>query len=674
MDAKSALIQGTRDQSIRYDVVKLLYGNVYTSMLMNALAMSFLVFGFSNPEIYQLKLYFWYATIILITIRLLDNLYWQFYLRGTSYDPLPPHLRFTVGAIASALLWSAYVSVLYHHMGTAEVMTTLVIISAMAGGASTILAPSRLLVAFYCTCLIIPVAVLGITDNRAEFNVLGFLGIGYWVMLLSVALKSSSFFSEAINLKKVNESLISELKMERNEVARANEALRITNEKLDDSNSTLEEEVIKRTDDIHRLSNRDPLTELLNRAGFNRHLASILKTTRELDNSLAVLFVDLDGFKQVNDGLGHQIGDKVLVEVATRLRRFCEPDHLARWGGDEFVMALPYANRETAVAIAQAARSGITIPILVDENQISLDATIGIAIFPEHGDTASLLIQEADVTMYEQKRIQPGTVGVFSAQIYDSIKEEQALREGLRQAISRRELSVVYQPIINSADNSLWAAEALLRWTFRDTPIGPDVFIPIAEKIGLIHEIGDWVLNRACIDAAQWTFGDNVAVSVNVSMLQLLDDNFIGALERALKSSGLAAERLHLEITESVFADNKEKVQMQVDAIKSRNIHISIDDFGTGFSSLSQLQTLNFDHIKIDRAFVQNLEEGSDTIIRATLLIAKEFGYKTVAEGIETLDHADRLTSMGVDCLQGYYYARPLPARDLAKWFEQHQQ
>ncbi|NMH59090.1 EAL domain-containing protein [Alteromonas sp. MYP5] len=641
---------------------------------MTVLAMGCLVFGFDNPEIYYLKLNFWFALLVIVVIRLADTLYWRFSLQGTEYDPEIPLLRFAAGAVANIVVWSAYVSVLYYHMGTMEIMTTLVVISAMAGGAATILAPSRLLVSLYCTLLILPVSILALTDMRSEFNIIGFLGIAYWLLLFSISLKSSAFFTQAIEIKKVNESLIGQLKMERNEVARANEALRITNEKLDESNSTLEEQVLKRTDDIHRLSHRDPLTELLNRAGFTRHLESILKTTRKLENSLAVLFVDLDGFKQVNDSLGHQVGDKVLIEVAARLKRFCETDHLARWGGDEFVMALPYANRDTAVAVAQAARSGITIPIFVEENQIILDATIGIATFPEHGDSASILIQEADVTMYEQKRIQPGTVGVFNAQLYDALKEEQALREGLRYAISRRELSVVYQPIINGGDNSVWAAEALLRWTFNDEPIRPDIFIPIAEKIGLIHEIGDWVLNRACIDAAQWSFGKEVAVSVNVSVIQLMDDNFIGALDRALKSAGLAPEKLHLEITESVFADNREKVQMQVNSIKSRNVQISIDDFGTGFSSLSQLQTLDFDHIKIDRAFVQNLEEGSDTIIRATLLIAKEFGYKTIGEGIETLDHAERLTRMGVDFLQGYYYARPLPVRELATWFEQHQQ
>ncbi|MCW8107228.1 EAL domain-containing protein [Alteromonas ponticola] len=674
MDVKSLLLARPEDQYSSYDVISLLHGNILIGLLMTILAMACLVFGFENPAIHSVKLYFWYTLIGIVMLRLADTLYWRLALQGTDYDPEIPLIRFSAGAIANITLWSAYVTVLYHHMNTMEIMTTLVIVSAMAGGAATLLAPSRPLVSLYCTLLILPVSILALTDMRYEFNVIGTLGVAYWILLFSISLKSSAFFSKAIEIKKINESLINQLKSERNEVARANEALKSINEKLDNSNVTLEEEVLKRTDDIHRLSNRDPLTELLNRAGFKRHLESIIKTSRKHDNGLAVLFVDLDGFKQVNDSLGHQIGDKVLIEVATRLRRFCEPDHIARWGGDEFVVALPYANRDTAIAVGQAARSGLTIPFTVDENQILLDATIGIALFPEHGESASTLIQEADVTMYEQKRIQPGTVGVFNATIYDSLRKEQALRDGLRQAINRREFSVVYQPIVNGLDNGVWAAEALLRWTFHDTPVRPDYFIPIAEKIGLIHEIGDWVLNRACIDATQWSLGHNVAVSVNVSVIQLMDNNFIQSLDRALKSSGLAPERLHLEITESVFADNRERVQRQVNAIKSRAVQISIDDFGTGFSSLSQLQTLNFDHIKIDRAFVQNLEEGSDTIIRATLLIAKEFGYKTVAEGIETRDHAERLTRMGVDFLQGYYYARPLPVRELTNWFEQHQQ
>ncbi|QJR82891.1 EAL domain-containing protein [Alteromonas pelagimontana] len=636
---------------------------------MTALAMSGLVFGFDSPNTQHNKLAFWYVMMIVLVIRLIDAAIWYIRSQKTDYDPQTYLIRFSTGVVVTALVWSSYSIVLYSTMATLELASTMIILSAMAGGAATILAPSRTLVWLYCSILLIPMSVLAIFDQREEFLILGSLGLMFWVAMLITSLRSNRFFSDAIELKARNVELMKQMAAEKGVIQRINDELHRTNEKLDATNATLEEEVIKRTEELHRLSSRDPLTSLMNRSGFLRHLDRLLETAKKTNSRLAVLFIDLDGFKQVNDSLGHRVGDEVLVEVAQRLTRFCEADCLARWGGDEFIMILPYANRDTAIAVAQAARSGVTLPFNVAENQITLDATIGISLFPEHGELAPILIQDADLTMYQQKRTSRGSVGVFNAAIYESLKEEQALHEGLRQAIAKREFTLVYQPLVTSEDEKLWAVEALLRWQFGGRAIGPDVFIPLAEKCGLIHEIGIWVLHRACIDAAQWQFDEPVAVSVNVSVIQLMADGFIKILDRALASSGLNPERLHLEITESVFAKNKEKVIREVNAIKARKVQISIDDFGTGFSSLSQLQSLNFDHIKIDRTFVQNLEEGSDTIIRATVLIAREFGCKTIAEGIETPEHAAHLKAMGVDYLQGYYYAKPLSLTDLLHWY-----
>ena len=262
----------------------------------------------------------------------------------------------------------------------------------------------------------------------------------------------------------------------------------------------------------------------------------------------------------------------------------------------------------------------------------------------------------------------PGVVGVFSSLLYDKLNEEQRLRDGLRQAIQRQQFHVVYQPIVNANDSSLWAVEALARWQFNDQWISPALFIPLAEKTGIIHDIGNWVLHRACIDTAQWP-DDTLAVSVNVSVLQMLSDSFIRQVDQAINSSGLAPHRLHLEVTESIFADDMAILTDRIAALKARHINIAIDDFGTGFSSLSLLQALDFDLLKIDRAFIQQITDGNDTIVRATLLMAKEFGCRTVAEGIETPQQAEVLTAMGVDCLQGYLFAKPLEKKALLKWY-----
>jgi EAL domain-containing protein (putative c-di-GMP-specific phosphodiesterase class I) len=289
-------------------------------------------------------------------------------------------------------------------------------------------------------------------------------------------------------------------------------------------------------------------------------------------------------------------------------------------------------------------------------------------MLPEHTSNELELIQLADFAMFEQKKLHLSEPRMFTHDLFQNLKHTERLRDGLQEAITKKQLYLCYQPIMCLKTGRPWSFEALLRWNFDDTLVRPDIFIPLAEQSGFIHEIGAWVLNRACIDASQWQHSADASVSVNVSVIQLMDDDFIHILDKALSTSGLAPERLHIEITESMFADNKKKVRAQLDAIKSRNVQVSIDDFGTGYSSLSQLQTLSFDTVKIDRSFVQNLSQGGEAIIRATMFIAREFGSKTVAEGIETEQDAYALNALGVDYLQGFLFAKPMTKDDLSKW------
>jgi EAL domain-containing protein (putative c-di-GMP-specific phosphodiesterase class I) len=287
---------------------------------------------------------------------------------------------------------------------------------------------------------------------------------------------------------------------------------------------------------------------------------------------------------------------------------------------------------------------------------------------PQHSTTATELIQLADLAMCEQKRIDPRKARLFSAELQQKVVESQAILDGLQHSILRRQLFLCYQPIQSAKDNTSWAFEALLRWDFNGQLIGPDVFIPLAEKSGLIKEIGAWVLNRACMDASQWQHSQNTAVSVNVSVIQLMDNGFIRTLDNALRSSGLAPNRLHLEITESIFVDNQSKIRQQLAAIQQRKVHLSMDDFGTGYSSLSQLQTLSVNYVKIDKSFVDNIEHNGEAIIRATLFIARELNCQTIAEGVESKEQMIALTSMGVDFLQGYYLAKPMRNEVLINW------
>ena len=652
----------------------MLVGNSFVGLLMTIIAFSGLVFFFESESeaTVSLKWQVWLIMMVVCGLRLTDACYWRLHLCDKHFEPEPVVKRFALGVCLTASVWAAYSVIFYSSMSAVEMAATMVVLSAMSGGAGTVLSPSKRLVSFYCTALLVPMSLCALLHESDEFFVLGVLGLVFWVGIFLSAFRYNRFFIDTLSLKSNNEMLLEQMRIERTETEKVNQLLVATNEKLDASNANLEQEVERRTEDLFRLSNRDPLTNLLNRSGFLKHLNGLLDGTNTLHNSLAILFIDLDGFKQVNDSLGHKVGDIVLAEIASRLRNYSEKNHLARWGGDEFLAVIPYATVDTAKAVAHAMRSSVTVPIIASDNQITLDATIGIAMYPEHGETAVDLIQQADLTMYDQKRKQRGSVGVFSEALHEEIKREQHLCERLRSAISNGELTVYYQPIIDVKSDKVASVEALLRWQCDDESVSPVIFIPLAEKSGLMPEIGAWVLNRALIDLSHWHFTSHLRLSVNVSIAQLIDDNFLKILDSALEGCQLDVRRLCLEITESVFANNAELVTNRLIQLKDRNIKVSIDDFGTGYSSLHRLQSVPFDFIKIDRSFVQNTSEESDTIIRATLLMAREFGCKTIAEGIETEAQREHLAALGTDYLQGFYYAKPMSASNFITWYNEN--
>ena len=394
----------------------MLIGNSFVGFLMTIFAFSGLVFFFESdsPSTFANKLQIWGVMVCVSLLRLIDALYWRTNLAGKAYNPRPALIRFSTGLYVTGCIWALYSVLFYSSMATVELAATMVVLAAMSGGAGTVLSPNIKLVGFYSTALLVPMSLCALIDASGKFFILGVLGLVFWFGIFASAFRYHRFFISTLHLKAKNNSLMEQMRIERSETVKVNKLLIASNEKLDASNANLEAEVERRTADLYRLSNRDPLTNLLNRNGFLKHLNNLIDTTRALDNSLALLFIDLDGFKQVNDSLGHKVGDIVLAEIANRLRNYTEENHLGRWGGDEFVAVIPYANVDTAKAVAHAMRSGVTIPIIANDNQVTLDATIGIAMFPVHGDSAVDLIQQADLTMYDQKHKQRGSIGVFN--------------------------------------------------------------------------------------------------------------------------------------------------------------------------------------------------------------------------------------------------------------------
>lgn len=651
------------------DAVDLLYINSIAGVFITLLAASALVFGFETSPVSDYKTIWWWAVVTVTLLRLADFSYWRVKLRHNDYSPSWPYRRFLFGSIGSAILWCVYLFIISHQVEVIELAFTLIVIAAMAGGAASILAASKLAAISYSSILLIPGSAYLLLTGDGFLSVLGTLGIFFGFVMVFSANKSAISISDAISLKYHNLSLVEELQTEKNEIKRMNSELNRAYHQLNEINASLEEQVQERTQEVYRLSKLDPLTKLYNRTAFIIALEKLMNEQLNKNGTVAVLFIDLDGFKKVNDIFGHEIGDQVLMLVTQRLLAFREDGNICRWGGDEFVLALPGLNIEEAEERARLITESIENSIQFDSIVLTVGASIGIALAPKHSKNVKQLIQFADIAMYQQKNTLNSKAVVFSKELLETVKQQEHLRDGLRMAIERDELYVTYQPVIDPVSRQINSCEALLRWTFKGEPVSPDVFIPVAEQSSLILQIGEWVLRKACFDANQWPRDNNCSVSVNVSMVQLLDDEFLTILDNALEQSQLKPERLILEITESVFAENKQFVATLLSEIMRRRVRVSIDDFGTGYSSLSQLQSIPFHILKIDRTFVARLDEKGAAIVKAALFIASQLGCETVAEGIETERQAEALKNLGASYLQGFLFSKPLKNSQLHEFF-----
>lgn len=428
------------------------------------------------------------------------------------------------------------------------------------------------------------------------------------------------------------------------------------------------------TDRLSYQAQHDALTGLPNRFLLEDRLAQAIAYANRHHSAIAVLLLDLDGFKYVNDTLGHQAGDQVLVEVSKRLRSITrQADTLARIGGDEFCLVLGDLRKSSDTQrIAQTCLDVLRKPILIGERDYSISASIGISCYPEHGAEPEVLQQHADTAMYHAKFNGKNGFQVFTPEINAHLHERLELMGDLRQAMDNNEFHLEYQPQF-LAHGELAGLEALLRW---DHPkrgvIAPGTFIPIAEETGLVVPIGKWVLNQACEQLATWRRAGyrNLRMAVNVSTLQFEREDWIETISDALKKYDLPPSSLELELTESVVMKNCESASERLAQLRALGISSAIDDFGTGYSSLKYLQNLPIDTLKIDQAFVRNLdplsngESGNGAIIRAIVTLAQQLGLRVVAEGVETEEEFELLRRLGCDLVQGYLFAKPMTVQD----------
>jgi diguanylate cyclase (GGDEF)-like protein len=420
---------------------------------------------------------------------------------------------------------------------------------------------------------------------------------------------------------------------------------------------------------LHHLAFHDHLTGLPNRRLFVDHLGHALQRTRRRGNWVAVLFMDLDGFKVVNDSLGHDVGDLLLTVVAQRLGRCLRPeDTLARFGGDEFVVLLEdIDDAAEAVRVAERIMEELREPFVLEERQLYVAASIGISLGHARTHGPKGLIREADTAMYRAKEA-GGGFRVFEPAMHERAVDRLELENDLRRAIEENEFVVHYQPIVNLQTGQLWGMEALVRWEHPERGLlAPSEFLPIAEGSGLVVPMDELVLEEACRRAVEWqrVFPRNppLAVSVNLSGRQLRRPDLHEVVGRALAETGLPASSLGLDITETVYIGALEANTAALDRLRALGLRISLDDFGSGYSSLSYLKRLPTDILKIDRSFTKGLGlEVEDTAIVQTVVeLAHILGMEVVAEGVETEEQETLLRKMGCDFGQGYHFSRPLP-------------
>jgi diguanylate cyclase (GGDEF)-like protein len=421
---------------------------------------------------------------------------------------------------------------------------------------------------------------------------------------------------------------------------------------------------------IAHMARHDALTDLPNRLLLRERLADAVAEVSD-SGSAAVLYLDLDHFKAVNDTLGHHIGDELLKAAADRLRSCVrEADTVARVGGDEFAIVHVGGGPSQAAGVARAICEAVRAPYDLHGHAIAVDASIGIAIAPHDGTDPDELLKNADMALYGAKADGRGTYRFFEPAMDARMKARRSLELALRQALGNGEFGLQYQPMVSVRDNRIVGCEALLRWHHPERGLVPPAeFIPVAEEIGLILPLGAWVLRKACEAATRWPH--DIKVAVNLSAIQVMNQNLVADVLGALTDAGLPPSRLELEITESALIQNTEATLAALHRLRGLGVKISLDDFGTGYSSLNYLRSFPLDKIKIDRCFINGLTDGADSvaIVLAIAGLARNLGIRTTAEGVETTQQLQHVRALGCTEMQGYLFSAPRSLEELERTF-----
>ena len=433
----------------------------------------------------------------------------------------------------------------------------------------------------------------------------------------------------------------------------------------------LEQEVEQRRAAEHRvehLATHDPLTNLPNRRGLYEELNELIYRSKRYRYSSAVIYVDLDGFKNVNDHFAHEAGDRLLIQVAANFKKIVrQTDSVARIGGDEFIVLITDIDRETTlITKIESLLREASDPIEFKGHKIAVSASIGIALYPEHGEDAETLLHHADQAMYQAKNHGKNTFRFFTEDINEKAHRQRELQDNLRRALPNDEFTVFFQPIVDGKTGQVVSVEALLRWySAKLGQVFPDEFIPAAESAGLIPELGCWVLEKAVETGAEWNrqFGIGLRIAVNASTIQFRNNLLFETIKQQIENHDWDPNLLEVEITEGLLLDDSPEVNTYIGEISNCGVRLSVDDFGTGFSALSYLKNYPVNTVKIDRSFIMDLpgDKENEVLVQAIIAMAHGLRLEVIAEGVETAEQWEFLKSLDCDFVQGYYFGKPMP-------------